>query len=441
MWGNKDEKINVDGIHTPDRADEFIQRGIKKGRRRGKIVLSQKIVTVALVIFIGGGFFSETLAQQLDFIPVLRDIYASFYKYRNIDKSQVEKSNDNKIIEKKVDDIIITINNVAYDDCEAIIFYEIKSKIGHFDIGSYRFCNKYGTNWETGRLNINQRQFSKNENGEYVVKGVFNPGFHDRLLKSDGDKMILAFDLWSKDELDTLWDNDITNNKKMEYKSNVKKYDVCFEFDMNEYKKEVAEIINIDKSLKVDDIEFILGNLEINPFSTVITFKSNNSELNGYYLWNMNLTNGTKNYRSFGFSSPRGKEKDGMFKFESIFFDDVKELYITSFTINQSITLEETLKIDFVNKTVNETYKEFVDIIKVSYDEEIGAWKMDLRWKNDAEMLIDPVMWQKYKCILDKEDDTIMKYLIYADKDVMDYEFRVTEIKEIGIFECNMKIK
>ncbi|MCM1988598.1 DUF4179 domain-containing protein [Oceanirhabdus seepicola] len=442
MLGNKDEKINANGIVAPDRADEFINTGIKKGRRRGRIILSQKLVAVALVIFLGGGFFSETLAQQLDFIPILRDIYSSFYKKRNIDKSLVESANSDKIIEKKFNDITMTIKNFAYDDKEAILFYEVKSRKGYYDIGGFGNSNEDGHYFSSGNWLGHQNQLSKNKDGEFVVNGIFTIELFDSIVYS-GEKLIFAFDLWSKTELDNMCDNDISNNREYEDKSSVAEYDVSFEFDRNMYKKEEPKRINIGKYLKGGGVEFYIRKIEINPFSTILSYMNYNI-VDGYYLSDINLSDGVKDYRGLGSSISGDKDSDNEYRYESMFFDDEKNLYITSYTITQQKILDEKLKIDLENKTVNETFKDCIDIIDVSYDGEVGVWNVDLRWKDDVQMRMQR-MWfnrdPKYKSIHDKEDYKKMRYFIYADKDTKEYEFTIEELKEIGTFECNLKIK
>lgn len=186
MLGNKDEKTKVNGIDTPERADEFIKLGIKKGRRRGRIILTQKLVAVALVIFLGGGFFSETWAQQLDFIPVLKDVYRSFYKKKNLDSSKVENFNDKTI----------TIKNFIYDGNEVALFYEVKSNKEYFDIGYFSITDENGKIESYGNQYGQDVQMSKNENNEFVVNGIFGVEFDNIIVNScslDGEKVIFAF--------------------------------------------------------------------------------------------------------------------------------------------------------------------------------------------------------------------------------------------------------
>jgi len=443
MFDNKDEKSKVISRETSDRADKFIMAGIKKGTRRGKVILSQKLVAIILVGFLGGGFFSEILAQQMDFIPVIRDIYASFYTIRNLDSSKVETFSDNQIIENKVNESTMTIKNLAYDGSDIILFYEVKNKKEYFDIGRYRVTNEQDLGGISGSNRSNYKQLFKNEEGEFVVNGILNLNDFPKSIVNGEEKIVFAFDLWSKTEIDNMYDYDISNNREVEFKDKVSEYDVCFEFDKNELEKEESKVIEIGKSLKGEDLEFLISKIEIKPFSTTIYYKNNNI-VNGFSIGSMNLSDGNNVYYSISSTYSSDKNSDNMFTYESMFFEDVKELYITSYTINQEKVLHEKLKIDFVNKTVNDEYNDFIDIIDVSYDEEAGVWNVDLKWKEDFNMWIQwiyPGEDAKYKCVGDKEDYRKMRYFVYADKDTKEYEFTIEESKQIGLFECNLKIK
>lgn len=303
----------------PDFMDNVRNR-INKTKNSARKRKPLKVILIAAIILVMSA--ASVLASSGDLFEIIK---AMNPKARI--SSIVDKGFGNRLNISKVDkDIKITVTDVAADDIQTLISFKIED----LKKGKY-----YNADFENG-INIKERWGDRKED---PISNMYISMF-----STMGESALTLRPIDTSEKTIHLSFN------KLELKEGEKKSYIegNWEFEIP-LKKYEGKSYKIDSSLKIDGFNINFYKINVSPTLTTLYFnyKNGNSKVKMTNLEDVSLIANGKEYGTYNFGnesagsySPSGSGSSEL-TFESMFFDNPKNIEIKISSINTDIALEE----------------------------------------------------------------------------------------------------
>lgn len=333
-------------IPKPDNINEYVKKGVALGikkKRRSRIKMFSNIAAaLILAMFITSVRAIPAFAQYVTTIPGLEYIVNLI----NYDKG-LQSAVENNFIEHinssvTHEGLTVTIKDVILDSSKGIIFYSIENK------GSHRFVNLENMNF-------------MNEKGEHLKAGVSWGGFINKDMavekKLDGMVEINFFNetvIPDKIFIEAKLRESTTANPEPGNPENVLSSVWKFELTVDKEKiKSMEKTYVLDQSTVVEGQKILFKKITISPtrIAVEVEYDKNNSKKIFRFddLKLIDEKGETWATITNGVSGSIIDENHEMLYFQSNYFTDPKELYLTGSSIRAFDKDKCTVEIDVEN--------------------------------------------------------------------------------------------
>lgn len=320
------EKIN--SIPKPDCIDEYIKKGIEIGQKKKKRLKVKKFLNIAaavIIIFVTSIRISPAFAKYISTIPGLEYIV----KLINYDKG-IKDAVDNNFVQQvnmseEHEDLVFTIKDMIVDDSKAIVFYSIENK------GDHRF------------VNISEIEFD-DEKGEPLIAS-FNYGSFINKDFSVEKKLGGSIELNFVEETvmpDKIFVRVKLRDNASEYiprdKDNILASTWNFEIPVDKKKFEnMKKVYTINKIVEIEGQRIMFKDVTITPTRAAVKIeydKNNSKKILRFDDISIVDENGeVRGTIKNGVSGSRLDDNNEILYFQSNYFNNPRELYITGSSI------------------------------------------------------------------------------------------------------------
>ncbi|WP_426347951.1 DUF4179 domain-containing protein [Alloiococcus sp. CFN-8] len=360
-------------IELPGNIDEYIAKGVNKGRKilfRKRIRLASTLAAAfACIFFISMIYISPAFAEGVSKIPGLNYIVELVYRDKGL-KAAVEQNfviNVNESVEKQ--GIKITIKDVIIDTSRAEIYYEIvnESQYDSISIEEVKFRDGEGNKLKEYAFGHDGMPIGLTKDGEYV---------RSLSILFSGD--IDAIPEIMKISIELKQQKEFQGGEKGEKIVLEGSWDFSFPIDTERLKDMVHEY-TINKKVVVEGQEIIFKKARITPIQTTLYIEyaeSNTKKIFSFEDLELVDEDGAVWRTVEGWSGSRGDDNHQTINLESDYFKDPKELYIRGSSIRAMDKDKLTVILDVENEKVikspdesfNFTVDEFTeDSLTISY--------------------------------------------------------------------------
>lgn len=341
-------------ISIPDNIDEYIQKGIKKGKMQKKNKFRRKLVGFAagflIIVFLTTVRLSPTFAQLVSNIPGIDYIV----KLVNYDKGLMLAVENNFIqyigVSDEHEDLVFTVEDIIIDESRMILFYSIENKGDHGNISIQKIdfldekSNKLPIAFSYGSFGNN------NMNKEKKVYGKINVSFSQDTEIPDIITMRVKL---RESEVDRPIQIDGNSTEKFH-----KSFESTWQLDIpvNKGKFEnLKEEYVINKIIEIEGQKIVFERVILYPTRIAIdvAYDDNNSKKIFSFV-DLKIIDEKGEYASIknGVTATHFDENRRRLFMESNYFTKPKELFIVAKGIRALDKEETDIKIDLEKKCI-----------------------------------------------------------------------------------------
>lgn len=365
-----------DRINLPDSIDEYVARGIKKGRKLKKRQLFKRttgaMISIILVIFVFGIRVSPVFAANVAKIPGLKYIVELISLDKGltsaVDNNYIQ--NINQSLEKN--GIKFTVRDIIADNSGIIIFYNLDNKTDFVhpyfqDLklldesrNELKMSSSYGLGGSSKNFDGKLEFYVVNENNELGVNPQNNITQSDELP----DKVILQFKISVDVPKNNAELEPVKDNKGFsEPQNNSKALDGIYEFPITIDKSKFSsmeKVYKIGRSVEIEGQKIYFDEIKTYPIKSILSIsfdKSNSMRIFSFDDLKLIDETGQEWGRiTNGMSGSYPGEESQKLNFQSNYFNKPKKLYITGSSA-QALDKEKCFfTLDIKNKKIISPY-------------------------------------------------------------------------------------
>ncbi len=383
MYNNNNSQEN---IKLPENIDDYIYRGIKRGktRRSSRIIkhTTGVVMCLALTLFIASILVSPVMASNVSKIPGLKYIVELVRSDKGllsaIDNDYIQ--NIDKSCEKL--GIKLTIKDIIADNNGIIVFYSIENNSSYKSpqIWDYKLLNEDG---EQLKMNASS-DYIPTDDAMYEGKIEFS---NDETNESSNipDVVILQTNIAVKKPLSS--ENDTKQqNLNLLFAENGSKeilndiWEVASPIDQTNF-TEQEKVYKIEQSVEVEGQKILFEDIKIYPTESILSIsfdKTNTKELLSFEDLKIIDENGKELNRKDNGIIGSSSEFSKKLYFQSNYFENTKELYITGNLIKALDKKDAYFIIDTQQKQITYLPNNLLSITELFIEDKLLSFQAEL---------------------------------------------------------------
>lgn len=368
-----------ENIDVTDTLDDYILKGIKKGRRKkynlAVKIASGTIVCILVAIFIMGIRVSPVFAANISKIPGMKYLVELVSMDKGlttaIDKEYIQ--NINQSAEKN--GITFTVRDIIADNSGIIIFYNLdnRTEYVHPYFKDLKLLDSSGK-----QLKMSSSYGLSGEYKNFDGKFEFYTNSENIQKNQLPDKVILQFKIAVENATKTVSEEPVKNQSTFQApEDNSKVLDGVYEFPITIDKSKFSsmeKVYIIGQSVEIEGQKIQFGDIKIYPIKSIVSVsfdKSNTKKI--FYFDDLKLIDETGQEWgriNNGMSGSYSGEDSQTLNFQSNYFHKPKELYITGSTVQALDKDKLFFTLDTDKKQITYSPYDLLSITKFTLEKE-----------------------------------------------------------------------